>query len=76
MDELSLVDLSIGPGDASGDDSTSRIGSETRCAVGIGHNVVRLSVGLEDPDRLSEGLGRVSRNRPGSPRGASSIVWM
>lgn len=67
LDALELVDISNNLGDARtlvthpATTTHSRIGAEARRAMGIGDGVVRLSVGLEDPDDLREDLDRALR---------------
>jgi len=64
LDALQLVDISNNLGDAKSlathpaTTTHRRIGPEARAALGITDGVVRLSVGLEDVDDLTDDLGR------------------
>lgn len=64
LDALEVIDISNNLGDAHtlathpATTTHRRIGAEARRAMGIGEGVVRLSVGLEDPDDLREDLDR------------------
>jgi len=58
VDGLSLFDISNNLGDAKSlvthpaTTTHSRLGAEQRALVGIGDGMVRLSIGLEDPEDL------------------------
>jgi O-succinylhomoserine sulfhydrylase len=62
VDGLSLFDISNNLGDAKSlvthpaTTTHSRLGAEQRALVGIGDGMVRLSIGLEDPEDLIEDL--------------------
>ena len=67
LNALALVDISNNIGDSRSlmchPASTTHhgVGAETRADMGIGENMLRLNVGLEDPDDLIEDLDQALR---------------
>ena len=78
LDALQIIDISNNLGDSKSlithpaTTTHRRLGEEARLAVGITDGIVRISVGLEDPDDLLEDLetGPEPRSEPGA---ASSV---
>jgi O-succinylhomoserine sulfhydrylase len=71
IDALSLIDISNNLGDAKSlithpaTTTHHKIGAEVRAGMGITDGVIRISVGLEDPDDLREDLDRALSRRGG-----------
>jgi len=64
LDALQVVDISNNLGDSKSlithpaTTTHRRLGAEARAAIGITDGIVRISVGLEDPDDLVEDLAQ------------------